>query len=964
MKKFTKIVAGMTAVVLSFGIFAGCTKQTTYPTFINNEATSDAKREKYNVYVQSEGGAKLNNVKVSVKNAEGAVLRRSISSNGLIELNLPLGEYTLEVDETSLPAGYSIKQKTYKTNATERENVYIVATSHLIGAGESGCTYSVGGIMKDFTFTDYNGKKHVLSEEFNEQGKKAVVLNFFYTACNPCKVEFPAIQSAYAKSTGVEIFAICSTHQGDTNANVAEFAGDLGLTFPMGVDDQGMTSAFSVASFPTTVVIDRYGMIAYRSVGNETKESFWTNLFNKYTADSYVQDTNGSNDDKDGDSDSQTMVKPNVTMPSSNEMDVAASMKDSPLQAVYRPDENEYSWPWVTGSDADGNSYIHSSNTGVDNSYSIVYVSDINMKKGQVLSFEYMVDSEPGRDTLAVMVDGTIISGEGWSGVTTWTPVTAYVADRDTKIELAFSFLKDGGDPDEFKGDDMAKIRNLNIADRIANDAKPTDILRTCASGGVTVSGGISKYERYETVVLGDDNLYHKGDKNGPLVYITLNQLTPWNNLHAGATTKYDEGTYYNTLYMMTYHRYGETKNDKFSVVLGGKDLTNTVVTYWAIADYMEYPYYLMPVTPQLKVWVDEFLKRYEADAGLKVHDDEWLEFCYYYDHYGAAHEKCPTVTDLTRGMTKYNSYTAYEKNDPDISNSEMYNSKTERLSVQVNFPLVYNNGIYFKFVPTETGVYNIRSYTTGCSSPQVSPTLAIMDSEGNFTENVPFIRDFDSKMTVGEGGVIYEGFNHYVTLKAGEMIYVFPGVYTGSTGYYDFEITYKGPTYKKLFVASTFSGVWESATRYAAVDVAYDSASDCYYKTNADRSINYSQPIYISMVHESYLYSDFIYQDPLTGKAEDSTFKSLEWLIEKGAFDDVWLAPTAKMTRYLNNAKANTDNIRDENGNPIYGLVKANKDIVEILNSYADTYIDGEGVGRGEGNSWLAFACYMEYFG
>ena len=51
-----------------------------------------------------------------------------------------------------------------------------------------------------------------------------------------------------------------------------------------------------------------------------------------------------------------------------------------------------------------------------------------------------------------------------------------------------------------------------------------------------------------------------------------------------------------------------------------------------------------------------------------------------------------------------------------------------------------------------------------------------------------------------------------------------------------------------------------------------------------------------------------------------------------------------------------------DKNVNdPYYGMVHADVTLVENLNTYIDYFIEG---GRGEGNGWLAWACYMEHFG
>ncbi|MDE7075767.1 MAG: TlpA family protein disulfide reductase, partial [Clostridia bacterium] len=287
MKKSTKFIAAATAVLLTLGA-AGCTKNT-YPDFINPTELEGPveSSEKYVINVQSEGGMKLDGVKVSAVRG-GQVIKRGISRNGKIELGVALGDYKLVVDEASLPAGYHLPDATYKTNASSREEVTIKIPSALIPANSSvEATYALGTVMKDFTFTDCRGTKYQLSDLLKV--KKAVALNFWYSGCGPCRAEFPHVQRAYAGRTDIEFLAICSTHQGDTNAVVENYRTENGLTFPMGVDTIGMNSAFGVDAFPTTVVIDRYGLIAYRSKGTEPTTSFWTKLFNDFCSDDYTQ---------------------------------------------------------------------------------------------------------------------------------------------------------------------------------------------------------------------------------------------------------------------------------------------------------------------------------------------------------------------------------------------------------------------------------------------------------------------------------------------------------------------------------------------------------------------------------------------------------------------------------------------------------------------------------------------------
>lgn len=77
---------------------------------------------------------------------------------------------------------------------------------------------------------------------------------------------------------------------GDTNKAVKDYKAANNLpTLPLGIDNIGLTSNFGVTAFPTTVVIDRYGLIAFKSSGSEPTLEFWTSLFSEFTADDYSQ---------------------------------------------------------------------------------------------------------------------------------------------------------------------------------------------------------------------------------------------------------------------------------------------------------------------------------------------------------------------------------------------------------------------------------------------------------------------------------------------------------------------------------------------------------------------------------------------------------------------------------------------------------------------------------------------------
>lgn len=978
MKKLTKICAAATALILAFG-FAGCGNGSTgggngdngdgktYPNFINRENSGDDPDvgEKYVVNVLSEGGLKLEGVKVAAKR-NGTVIKRGISQKGKIEFGVDLGEYDLVVDEESLPQGYYLPENaSYKTSATSRDAVTIRIPSKVIDASAPTSSYAVGNIMRDFTFTDCYGARYTLSKLL--ETKKAVVLNFFYTDCAPCRSEFPYVQQAYQNigNTDIELLAISPTTK-DTDESVKTFKEKNNLTFPMGVDRLGLTDVFQ-RGYPTTVVIDRYGLIAYRTAGSEPKLSFWTGLFAKYTDLNYVQDVAEA-----GSGDVGTEIeKPNVSMPASQDLEKAALNENT--SAVFTAENNEYSWPWLAGSDADGG-YIYSSNKGKNNSYAIVH-AEIAMQEGQVLSFEYKVSSENG-DKLHVMLDGDPMN-DGWAGEGgDWTHVDLYVADRDKKVDLAFTYRKDGRDA---SGDDVAKIRNISLADKSTIE-DTLDVMRACASGRKDGKDEIEdfKYKHYVNAVFSDpeeggDGYYHKDTADGPIIYMSLNQLTPWSYMHVGTTSQGANGVpYVNTLYNMTANQYVNTEGE-VTVVINGKDLTEAYTVYVLIMPYMPAPFYLLPATPQLKEWADEFIAAFEKGA---EHDDEWLEFCYYYDHYGAEHDDkqhgdgatCKVDEDYTLGLTMYNAYTAYEKSTLAemaeiglIEDSVTYNADTGRNRATISYPLqLVHNGAYYKFTAESAGVYQIRSFTTDCSPTDdddddnlysvPDPKLQVYDSKGKFRMISGFPIDFD--MYKGEE---YEGFNEYLTLEEGEVIYLYLETTSSTMSFYDFEITYLGETAEKLFITA-IEGVWWTYNDddpnniywiYPGKEVEYDSDSDCFYATK-NGVIDYDQPVYINMLYQSFLLSN----------QTQYNYAPLKTMIENNAFEDLWHGEEqqAKMEKYLGLSTEGK-----EKSDWDYGLVKANREIVDVINMYISKNVDNV---PGQTTGWLMFGVYVAQLG
>lgn len=956
MKKFTRILASVTAVVLSLGI-AGCGyKDSDYPAFKPNGEGSESTEtsEKYTVNVTSVGGMKLDGVRISAYNSSGVKVKTGISKDGVINFNLSLGTYTLKIDETSLPAGYYLEEnQSYTTNPDKREEVNVKISSKIISqAASSSTSYSLGDIMHDFTLPDYRAdndgytgqKSYKLSDIFKT--KKAVVLNFWYPGCTWCTKEFPYLQAAYetAKSD-VEVLGICFASY--TNASIATYvtenSSSFNLTFPLGRDTADLQSKFNVTGAPTTIVIDRYGMIAFSETGGQPSLSFWQELFKKYTSDDYKQELNGSSDGSGGGSSSGEKELPNVTMPDSQAMSTAAVA--SGVKATFRTDEDdEYAWPWTTTSDAVYGTAITTTNAGKQSSYSSVFV-DVELKKDELLSFDYAVSSEAGMDKLYVLLDGQLLNSDGWSGEINWTTYDCYVADRDKTVTLNFIFMKDAGDVTNLPAEnDCAKIKNIRTS-QIDENSNAIDTIRDAASGEFKEG----KYSYYTDVVLGDDGFYHVNSKTGPLLYISLSNITAWSQAHTENNTfdyVYDSvaGSGYATLYEMTFYKYSEMIESEdgktvlyFGVKIGDQDFTTALRQYYHMLDMLEKPYQLMPVSVQLKNWADAFVHEYAKEQGASSHDKEWLEFCFYYDHYGKAHtgdEVCRMDTDVTQGLTTYNPLK--------IEFNEMPNDGDNlgKVTAEVKYPLTFKNAIYYEFTAPKDGVYQIRDY-----GGSALPELAIYSSadteiDSSIIETPEAILDFDMFQ-----GVSYSSFNNYVSLKAGDTIYLQLYIEEQTTGNFTFDIIYHERV-DKLMHCSTWGGGWtyddNGVYIYLGIDAAYSVADDRYYYADENGNPDLDKPIYINMAFESYFMSS------LSGL----NYASLQTIIDNNTFaTQLDSAAQSTMLEYLKAAMAKPQS--DE----LYGLVEADSTIVNILNR-----LIGSSDSAGDNRGWMCFACYMDH--
>ena len=909
-----------------------------------NEDNDDSSNNKYKITVKSVGGALLDGIRITASK-NGIPVKTAISQNGIVTLSLEKDEYTLSVD--SMPEGYYLAPNTDLTTSSESfEHTLLFRSEVLSDYAPVSKSYSIGDVMHEYSFVDTTNSTQTLSSLLAT--KKAVVINFFYTTCSPCRSEFPAIEEAYQQYK--DDIALIALSDRDTNRVISSFKEDLDLSFIMGLDKAQLYKRFNVNAFPTTIIIDRYGIVVMRESGAIPDVNVWKSLFAKYTATNYVQDFNASTEE-DKDDENVEMVKPTVHMPSSDT--IAQAVSGSGFNATYKPETNEndaeYSWPFVVDEDYEG-TYMTPANVGVNNSFAIIYAT-FAVNGGDVLSFEYNTYTEKDYDMLYVLLDGVYVTS--FSGNSDgWQTCTLYVFNTaSSKVELSFTYLKDSANATDFDTDsEFVGIKNIKITRAVDTDRALDN--RTPVVSQISDDG--QSYTDYPEVVLADDGYYHVIDENGeigPMLFADMigvkNQSpdpTPWSKRVFGSDTTHEDlenGTIYaNSMYYITYWEISKSLEDD-KVILNGKDYYNVLIDNHNMQGWSDNG--LLPVYPELKNMFEDFAIEYADRYDLEVNENTWLEFCYTFVHYGPVHtngQACFVNHNPVEGLSVVN---AIEIN---AHPSALFSSQGYTFEADVKYPLAVKRGTRYKFTAPETGVYLFESLS---NDTLIDPWLFVYSPDGKEVSEYDDIRDYDKVFDNP-----YNNFAYYVYLEKNESVILSLAFFmAGETGKYNVNVKHIGSSYSHVVTATTGDGAYTTTgdeitgeTYYLAVDVAYSEIDKCYRVV--DKNNNFASKVYI----------DFLY-----GNYFDQNGHSLYQIIEEGFFDFTSIGSgdyTQIMREYYYKSIAGKTE-SDE----FYGLLEADEELVEILHYLISGYQEfNSSTELAKSGAWLQFACYVDYYG
>ena len=135
----------------------------------------------------------------------------------------------------------------------------------------STASLGVGKLLPDveFPLVDSAEGAHVGTWKLSSARGKVVVLDFWATFCIPCRTSFPKLQALHEKHASDGLVIVGISEDDEPSASIPPFVKQVGATFPIALDSHAVASSapFQVSALPTTLVIDRKGVVRHRHEG-------------------------------------------------------------------------------------------------------------------------------------------------------------------------------------------------------------------------------------------------------------------------------------------------------------------------------------------------------------------------------------------------------------------------------------------------------------------------------------------------------------------------------------------------------------------------------------------------------------------------------------------------------------------------------------------------------------------------
>jgi peroxiredoxin/outer membrane lipoprotein-sorting protein len=154
-----------------------------------------------------------------------------------------------------------------RVNLTRQSFRFTPPATARLDTGAESRMIALGDAGPDFSLPTPEGK--TLNLENFRKGKRAVLINFWFVACLPCRAEFQLFQKLHneLKNDGFDIVAINAL---DDANNVKRFLREQAITFPVVLAKDvtpGVIGNYRIETYPSTYLLNSEGKVVYRSVG-------------------------------------------------------------------------------------------------------------------------------------------------------------------------------------------------------------------------------------------------------------------------------------------------------------------------------------------------------------------------------------------------------------------------------------------------------------------------------------------------------------------------------------------------------------------------------------------------------------------------------------------------------------------------------------------------------------------------
>ena len=919
----------------------------------------------YKVTVRSEGGLLFKNQPVMVYSGKAMVTSGYTDETGVYTTSLVPGAYTVRASQ--IPDGYSFEPAELSASVTTTELILYSAVRTDEPTYGSDDYYVLGDIIHDYGFTTpYNVGDKPWSSSVAEilETKEALIINNWGTGCSWCVTEMPEMQELYEKyGDKIEIVAVSNyltNYVADSDQAIINYYESTGYTFPLLRDQNGFTIKFHLTSWPTTIIVDRYGAIARIEVGAILGYEAWERMILKYIGDDYVQTfTPGQHV---SDSINNEVSKPDIVLPPDHYDKVAATLNntetfpDGASVTWFGETEADYIWPFVLATEPDvspEDNVLCASNTGKANSMAAIYAT-IDVEAGKVFTFDYYASTQTNGDVLTIIWDGMIvkkISGESGG----WQTCYLYADLVDGEHTFAMAYVKNATIN---RGKDNVYFRNVRFTelDDIEGSA---DMFRAAAYG--LPEDGSDRFLHYATVALDPkDGYYHvnldslenselAGNDESPMLFLNMLNATNWSGY---AIRDYVLGTLDTGGYAFdcTFTVNGVTKDYR-------ADLTEYLMM--ANASKVEY---CVPVDKDLHDLIVAFMAHLSRDHS---HADEWLEACYFYSHYGDGEP----IGNPIMGVT--------EKTAVVVEANTVYTADLTRTM----FP--YPTTI-FAFTPTTSEVYKIESLIPDEMADEgYYAQIWLYDESCSADEYLLYWGEENIKRDAKNE----QNFAAYYYMEAGHKYYLILAFQMQMGGEFDFKITPVGQSVTYLTTCSydfynqvlDEDGKWSGYVVLAGA-IEYGKDDDGYYHAlNDDGSlgdfiyldVKYANTAALSNIPISRLVNLYV-TDPKEFTDLDYHIFDFRYRVTYtatiGPEGEVYdYSPKTDITSLGEQYKDYTERLKQiiataPTSGEYEGLIKVDQEIVDILTLFVETRLNMMVDGKTDPvleNEWLRFCWY-----